>query len=139
MLQPVAYLSFNGQCREAVEFYAKVLDATLERMMTMGDSPMAEHTPPKSHHLVMHARLKLPGGGHLMAGDCPGHIPYEGMKGFNLTLSYDTVEEAKARFAALSEGGTIHMDLQPTFWAQIWGMFTDRFGTPWIINGELIP
>jgi PhnB protein len=49
------------------------------------------------------------------------------------------VEEAERRFQALAEGGTVQMPLQPTFWARTWGMLVDRFGTPWIVNGELLP
>ena len=136
MIHPIAYLSFDGRCREAVEFYAQALDAKILMMMTMGEAPMEGCGSPETKDLIMHARLELPGGGQLMAGDCPGHMPYEGMKGFNLTLNYDSVEEASQRFTTLSEGGIIHMPLQPTFWAKIWGMATDRFGTPWIVNGE---
>ncbi len=134
---PIAYLGFDGNCRQAMEFYAQALDGEIEVMMTMGDSPMAEHCAPDSLERIMHARLKLPGGGCLMAGDCPGQLAYEGMKGFNLTLNFDTVEEASGRFEALSQGGVVQMPLQPTFWAKIWAMFTDQFGTPWIVNGEV--
>jgi len=70
-----------------------------------------------------HACLALDGNGYLYAGDCPAHLPYEGIKGVALTLNYDTVT----------------MALQATCWAKVWGMLVDRFGTPWIVNGERIP
>jgi PhnB protein len=107
--------------------------------MTNGESPMAEHFPPDTHGRVLHARLALPGGGVLMAGDCPGHLPYEGVKGVTLTLNYETVAEANRAFDALAAGGTVTMPMQPAFWARSWGMLVDRFGTPWIVNGELLP
>jgi PhnB protein len=47
------------------------------------------------------------------------------------------VAQATAAFNAVAEGGTVSMALQPMFWAKIWGMLTDKFGTPWIVNGEL--
>lgn len=73
------------------------------------------------------------------AGDAPDNVPYEGIKGVAITLNYATVAEAERVFKALSEGVKVTMPLQPTFWAKIWGMCVDRFGTPWIINGERIP
>jgi PhnB protein len=87
----------------------------------------------------LHASLALDGNGHLYAGDSPQNMPYEGIKGVALTLNYDTVEQAQRVFDALAEGGKVTMPLQPTFWAKTWGMLIDKFGTPWIINGERIP
>jgi len=139
MPHPIAYLGFDGTCKDAMQFYERVLGGKLEILMTNGQSPMAAHCPSDSHDRILHARLALPGGGILMAGDCPGQMPYEGIKGVSLTLNYDTTAEAEQRFAALAEGGQITMALQPTFWAKIWGMLVDRYGTPWIVNGELLP
>jgi PhnB protein len=81
----------------------------------------------------------LDGNGILYAGDCPSVMPYEGIKGMSLTLNYDTVEQAQHVFGALSDGGTVTMHMQPAFRAKSWGMLVDRFGTPWIVNGEPIP
>ena len=139
MPHPTAYLSFNGNCAEAMRFYEHALESRLEILMTNGASPMASMCPAESHDRILHARLALPGGGLLMAGDCPTHLPYEGIKGVAFALNYDTTPEAERAFRALSEGGTITMPLQPAFWAKTWGMLVDKFGTPWIINGELIP
>jgi PhnB protein len=139
MPHPTAYLSFNGNCAEAMRFYEHALESRLEILMTNGASPMASMCPAESHDRILHARLALPSGGLLMAGDCPTHLPYEGIKGVAFALNYDTIPEAERAFRALSEGGTITMPLQPAFWAKTWGMLVDKFGTPWIINGELIP
>ena len=139
MPHPTAYLSFNGNCAEAMRFYEHALESRLEILMTNGASPMASMCPAESHDRILHARLALPGGGLLMAGDCPTHLPYEGIKGVAFALNYDAIPEAERAFRALSEGGTITMPLQPAFWAKTWGMLVDKFGTPWIINGELIP
>ena len=139
MPQPTAYLAFDGNCAEAMRFYEKVLNAKLQALMSNGDSPMAAHVPPEQHQRILHAYLVLPNnGGALMAGDCMVGRPYEGMKGFSLTLNYETTLQAEDVFRALSEGGTINMPMQAAFWAKSWGMLTDRFGTPWIVNGELI-
>ena len=140
MPQPTAYLAFDGNCAEAMRFYETTLNGTLQALMSNGDSPMAEHVPPEQHARILHAYLVLPdNGGALMAGDCMVGVPYEGMKGFSLTLNYETTAQAESIFNALSEGGVVSMPMQPAFWAKSWGMLTDRFGTPWIVNGELIP
>lgn len=137
MPHPTAYLSFDGTCADAMRFYERVLDARLEILMTNGASPMAEHFAPETHGRIMHARLALPDGGMLMAGDCPTNMPYEGIRGVTLTLSYDSVAEAERVFAALGDGGKVTMAMQPVFWARACGMIVDRFGTPWVVNGEL--
>ena len=77
--------------------------------------------------------------GILYAGDAPTQPPYEGIKGVAITLNYDDVAQAEAAFAALVEGGRVTMPMQEAFWARRWGMLVDRFGTPWIVNGELLP
>jgi PhnB protein len=136
---PTAYLSFNGNCAEAMRFYETTLNGKLKALMSNGDSPMADQMPKELHHLILHAYLELPDNGILMAGDAPQYIPYEGMKGFTLALNYATVLEATEIFNALAVGGQVQMPLQPAFWAKTWGMLTDRFGTPWIINGEMLP
>lgn len=139
MPHPTAYLSFNGKCAEAMRFYERALGGKLETMMTFGQSPMAAQFSKEAHQHIMHACLVLPEGGMLMAGDCPPGMPYEGIKGVNLTLSYDTVAAAERVFRTLGEGGSITMPMAPTFWAKSFGMLVDRFGTPWIVNGELQP
>jgi PhnB protein len=138
MPHPIPYLAFNGNCAEAMKFYERALGGKLELLMRNADSPFAAQTPKEHADRIMHARLALPGGGSLYAGDCPPQMPYGGIQGLSLTLNFDTVEEATRAFNALGDGGKIVMELQPMFWAKIWGMLTDRFGTPWIINGELI-
>jgi len=139
MPHPIAYLGFDGNCAEAMRFYERALDGKLEVLMTNGASPIAAHCPPEGHDRILHARLALPGGGVLMAGDCPMNMRHEGIKGVSLTLNYDSVAEAERVFRALADGGQVTMPMQPAFWAKSWGMLVDRFGTPWIVNGELLP
>jgi PhnB protein len=139
MTQAIAYLGFDGNCADAMRFYEQALRGRIEVMMSGADSPIAAQMPKEFAQRILHARLVLPGGGTLYAGDSPGHVPYEGIKGVSITLDYDSVAEAEQVFAALAAGGQVTMPMQSAFWARRWGMLIDRFGTPWIVNGEPIP
>ncbi len=129
------YLVFDGNCAEAMRFYQRILGGKLE-LMTHGDSPIAAHTPPGSADRIMHARLTL--DGHLlMASDSMVGHPYPGMNGFSVSVICPTAAEAKRAFDGLADGGRVTMPLQKTFWAEAFGMLVDRYGTPWMVNGEL--
>lgn len=138
MPQLHAYLSYNGNCAEAMQFYEKALGAKLQMLMRYKEAPPEMPCTPGSEELVMHAFLVHPDFS-LMAGDNPPGMPYQGIQGVSMTLSYDTVAEAHAVFDRLSAGGQVVMAPSEAFWAKTFGMVTDRFGTPWIINGELKP
>ena len=139
MTQAIAYLGFDGNCADAMRFYEQALGGKLEVLMSGADSPMAEQMPKEFRHRIMHARLALPGGGLLYAGDTPANVPYEGIKGVSITVDYATVAEAQRVFDALAAGGRVTMPMQEAFWAKRFGMLVDRFGTPWIVNGEPVP
>lgn len=140
MPQPIPYLSFDGNCTDAVRFYERTFNGDLKTLISFGDSPMAGEVPSDLHHLILHACLHLQGGGVLMAGDAPPGGECGGNKNATmLTLSYPSVDEAHKVFAALAEGGKITMPMAPSFWAKAFGMVTDRFGVSWGINGEEIP
>ncbi|HJW11179.1 MAG TPA: VOC family protein [Albitalea sp.] len=139
MTQAIPYLAFNGNCADAMRFYEKVLGGKLEVLMSGAESPMAEQMPKEFAHRILHARLVLPGGGTLYAGDAPANVPYEGIKGVSITLDYATTAEADKVFDALANGGQVTMPMQPAFWAKRWGMLVDKFGLAWIVNGELLP
>ena len=141
------YLSFPGNTREAFAFYAKAFGATIETMMSYADMPAppadavggcAEGGPPPGGDGIMHACLKLPGGAMIFAGDLPPGMPNEGIKGVMIAVQYDTVDSAHSAFGALSQGGQVTMPLAPAFWAQCFGMLTDRFGVSWAVNGAPI-
>jgi PhnB protein len=139
MPHPIAYLAFDGNCTEAMRFYEGALGGKIEVLMSGADSPMAAQIPKEVAHRILHARLALPGGGTLFAGDAPGYMPYHGIHGVSITLNYDTIAEAQKIFDRLAVGGKVTMAMQPSFWAKSFGMLVDKFGTPWIVNGELLP
>jgi PhnB protein len=139
MQQFIPYLGFNGNCKEAMQFYERLLGGRIKAMMSFADTPMGADMPKGSAQPIMHACLVLPDDSHLYAGDSPEHIPYQGQIGVAITMAYDSVAEAERVFKGLSEGGHVTMPLAPTFWAKMFGMVTDRYGTCWAINGEQLP
>jgi len=128
------YLGFNGQCREAFETYARVLGGQIAALHTFGETPEAGQMPPGTENLVMHARLEA-SGAILMGSDAPPGM-FQPAQGLYVSLHVEEPSEAERIYHALSEGGEIQMPIQETFWAKRFGMFTDRFGTPWMINCE---
>jgi PhnB protein len=128
------YLHFNGNCEEAFTLYAKVLGGKIDTMMPHEGSPAAAHTPPEWQKKILHAHMTV-GDQVLMASDAPpGH--YSKPQGFSVSIGVKGVAEGERIFKALSEGGTITMPFQKTFWSPGFAMWTDRFGTPWMVNCE---
>jgi PhnB protein len=128
------YLNFNGNCAEAFKFYEKCLGAKILMMMTHGDSPMASQTPPGWKDKIMHARLVVDDQ-VLMGSDAPPdhfHTP----QGFSIAIGAKEPAEADRIFSALSDGGSVSMPIQETFWARRFGMFVDKFGIAWMVNCE---
>ena len=129
-----SYLMFKGQCEAAFKFYEKCLGGKIAFKITNGESPMAKDTPKERHNQILHARFVV-GDQVLMGSDSPPER-YDTPKGFFVSLNIDTPKEAERIFAALSEKGKVHMPLEETFWAHRFGMVTDQFGIPWMINCE---
>lgn len=126
------HLGFQGQCREAFTFYEKVLGGKITFVMTYGDSPIANEVPPEVRPLVMHSTLEV-GENVLMGADGFGdHI--QTPQGFSVSIQLNDAAEGGRIFNALAEGGTVTMPYEKTFWSDGFGMVTDRFGIPWMIN-----
>ncbi|MFN6964503.1 MAG: VOC family protein [Pyrinomonadaceae bacterium] len=130
------YVAFPGNCEEAVNFYKDALDAELLYLERYGDSPMAEHAPEGSADKVIHCTLRI-GDTHLMA--CDSMMPAGELKiGNNVTLAVglDDADAAARMFDRLAEGGSVTMPMQETYWAERFGMLTDKFGINWMFNVE---
>ena len=128
-----SYLFFNGDCAEAMNFYAKTLGVKVTAMMKYGDSPDPQSCPPGNENRVMHASL-LVDGRNLMASDVQKGQE-KPMAGFALSLFYDKPSQVQPIFDALSQGGSVMMPVGDTFWAQAFGMCTDKFGVAWMVSG----
>ena len=138
-MQVSPYLNFNGNCAEAFRFYERCLSGKLIAMQTFGESPMRDQVPPEAHGRVVHARLQLgeqvAGQQILMGSDGPpGHASTP--SGFAVSIAVAAPDEGERIFAGLSEGGNVTMPYAKTFWSAGFGMVTDRFGIPWMVNCE---
>lgn len=129
----IPYLSFDGTCREAFEFYEHALGGKIQAVMTWGDSPMSADDCAAPADAVIHACLEVDGQ-YLMGSDAFEGCPYDGVKGMQVNINVATPEEAERVFAAVSAGGRVTMELQETFWARRFGALVDRFGVPWMVN-----
>lgn len=132
-----AYLNFNGNCREAVGFYADVFGAGEPQIMTFGDlPPNQEHPVPEgAKMLVMHARLDVFGGTLMFSDTFPG-MPYAQGDNISLSLTSNDKGALEAAYEQLKVGGRVTMEPQETFWSKYYGSVTDKFGIQWQFSLE---
>ncbi|MFI8945964.1 VOC family protein [Streptomyces sp. NPDC053750] len=124
------YLSFDGDARQAMEFYEQVFGGTLA-LNTFGasgdsDGPHADK--------IMHGMLETPGGFTLMGADTPPGMEYSPGNTFSVSLSGDDEAELRGYWEKLSAGGSVAVPLEKQMWGDVFGMCTDRFGVPWMVN-----
>ena len=124
------YLSFNGDARQAMEFYKTVFGGEL-RMNTFGEYG-AEDAPNANN--IMHAQLEAPNGFTLMASDTPPEMPFQPGNTMTISLSGDDAETLRGYWDKLSKSGQISMPLEKQMWGDEFGMCTDRFGISWMVN-----
>lgn len=128
------YLNFNGNCREALNFYKDSLGGNIESITTFGDAQMAKDAKDKDR--VMHAVFKS-GAVFLMASDSMPDQPVQAGTNVFLNIDFaDTASQDKA-FNKLAAGGRVIMPLQDTFWGARFGMLTDKYGINWMSNCEI--
>jgi PhnB protein len=125
------YLNFDGNAREAMQFYASVFGGDLS-MSTFGD--MGADDPDSNR--IMHAQLQTKDGYTIMGADVPSTMAYEPMAGSSVSLSGGGAESGALRgyWDKLAAGGTTTMPLSKQSWGDEFGMCTDKFGVPWMID-----
>ena len=126
------YLIFNGNCREAMQFYQKCLGGDLN-LMPFSEAPMEVSKAQKD--LIIHARLSK-GDAVLMASDAEAGKPVRVGDNFWVSVHCDTIPEIERLYGAFSQGGKVTMPLGETFWAVRFAMLTDKFGINWMFNLE---
>ncbi|GAA1398268.1 VOC family protein [Catellatospora coxensis] len=124
------YISFNGNAREAMEFYQGILGGNLT-MSTFGefgdkDAPYADQ--------IMHAMLESDAGYTLMASDTPPGMSYHPGDNITISLSGDDGDRLRGYWEKLTEGGTVGVPLEKQMWGDEFGALKDRFGINWMVN-----
>jgi len=126
------YLSFNGNCREAMHFYRKVLGGDLV-LQTVGESPMCEQMPAIMKENVLHSSLTS-GNVVIMGSDMVAENGLNRGNGVSLMLNCSSEDEIRTLYSNLSEGGLASYPVQDTFWGALFGDLTDKFGIHWLLN-----
>lgn len=131
-----AYLTFDGNCREAMTFYKNCLGAELH-IMPFSEMPKGGQfeAPPEAKDRIMHARLAK-GDAVLMASDTMPGMPFQRGNNFSVSIGCESLDETKRLFTAFSEKGKVTMPLQDTFWGAHFGMLIDQFGIQWMFDFE---
>ncbi|MBC2640552.1 MULTISPECIES: VOC family protein [unclassified Rhodococcus (in: high G+C Gram-positive bacteria)] len=124
------YISFDGNARQAMEFYKDVFGGTLA-VSTFGEfgAPDAEGSDK-----IMHAMLESDNGFTLMAADTPPGMEHNPGTNIAVSLSGDDGDDLRGYWAKLSDGGTVSVPLEKQMWGDEFGACTDRFGISWMVN-----
>ncbi|HEX8304932.1 MAG TPA: VOC family protein [Jatrophihabitans sp.] len=126
------YLNFRDRTREAMEFYHSVFGGELT-MSTFAEMHASED--PAEQDKIMHSQLITDNGLTLMAADTPNSMDYTpGTNNFAVSLSGEDEGELRGYWDKLSDGGDVAMPLDKAPWGDFFGMCTDRFGIPWLVN-----
>jgi len=131
-MQVIPFLCFQGDCEAAFKFYEQCLDAECGEVFRYAGSPMAGQVPPDWGDKIMHGNFTIAGRTFQAADVLPAQ--YEEPKGFSLALQLGSAVEAERIFADLAEGGSVVIPLEKTFWAERFGVVTDRFKITWLVN-----
>ena len=127
-----SYLTFSGNCREAMTFYKKCLGGKLS-FQTVGKSPMAEQMPKKMKDCILHSTL-INGSVLLMGSDMVSENGLIKGNAVLLTLSCSSEKEIRNCYKKLSAGGQATHPLKNTFWGALFGGLTDKYGNVWVLN-----
>jgi PhnB protein len=136
-MQIEPYLFFNGQCEEALAFYAEALGGKTTALMRFEGSPVHDNQlPPGWEQKVMHATFEAEGARFMASDGMPG-MPAPVYGGFSMSVYIkEDVERARKVFDALSKGGKVTMPFAPPFWGGHFGMLIDPYGVPWMVSTE---
>jgi PhnB protein len=127
------YLSFKGNCEEALDFYKDALDGQIVQIGRYGESPMPSKEEDKNK--IIHARLQF-GDALIMASDVMNEDKFSRSGDISLSVECETEEQLDSVFSKMSKGGTVTMPLADQFWGAKFGMLKDKFGIHWMFNCE---
>jgi PhnB protein len=124
------YVTFNGNAREAMEFYRSVFGGTLS-MNTFGEFGMSDSP---NADKIMHAQLETEGGFTFMGADPAPGTEYRPGNTMAISLSGDEAEELRGYWEKLSDGGAVSVPLEKQMWGDEFGMCEDRYGVQWMVD-----
>ena len=128
------YISFGGNCAEAVAFYEKVFNVKANIVRYKDAPPESGYQAPAgTENFVMHAQLEI-GSEAIMFSDMPPEYPVTVGNNITITVEFDDTDTATAAFDILKAGGQVAMELGETFWSKCFGTLTDKFGINWNIT-----
>lgn len=133
MKEITTYLNFDGNARQAMEFYQKCLGGELE-VLPLSATPC--NVAEKDKDGLAHARLSKGSATLLMASDATCEMAYSKGNNFSVSLNCESLPEIQQTFAALGENGKVILPLQDMFWGGHFGVLTDQFGVNWLFNYE---
>mgnify|MGYP001082654568 CR=1 FL=1 len=133
------YLTYEGQCKQAFEFYKSILGGEFDHISTFGEMPPQEGMPPMPDEMkdsIMHVSLPISKETTLMGSDTGGEWAPNHTVGnnFSISINTDSKEKAEEYFNGLADGGHVTMPLGKTFWSDCYGMLTDKFGINWMVS-----
>ncbi|HXM19581.1 MAG TPA: VOC family protein [Candidatus Tumulicola sp.] len=132
----VPYLFITGgRCEEALNFYKRIFGGEIGQIMRWKEAPAEMGLPAELGNRIMHSTFTSPAV-KFMASDAQPTTQY-GDGAISLSLGTKDVSEAKRLFDALSQGGKVEVPLEKAFWGAMFGMFTDKYGIDWMVNGQL--
>ena len=129
-----AYIIFNGQCEEALHFYAAALNGEIKSLMRYENSPAEAMAKTKQN--VIHAGFAAPGVIFMASDAGKGGLEASNSGMIHLSLNFNEVADLEKTFGKLSDGARITMPPQETFWGAKFGMLQDKFGINWMLNCE---
>lgn len=131
------FFSFDGNCREAVEFYSKVFGQEVKNLMTYAEAPSDPNyvMSEEDRNRIMYASIPI-FGCDIMFMDMPSGEPLVGGNQISPSIDSKDMEEIRRLFHALSKDGEVGMELQKTFWSDLYGMVTDKFGITWNLSHD---
>jgi PhnB protein len=132
-MQLDTYLFFNGDCEAALALYQAAFGAQITTLVRFRDAPEGANILAEWQDKIMHAVFRV--GAHaIMVSDGGFGQPHKEHTGFTLSIAADDAQSGERIFNMLAEGGKVLTPWQATFWTQGFGMLTDRFGVPWLVN-----
>lgn len=131
------YMIFNGNCQEAVEYYAQVFGAQHTEISRFGDMPPepGQEMPEEMKNRVMHTSLNIHGS-TVMFSDGMTDAPITAGNNINVTVLSDDLEKIREEFNHLARDGKVRMDMQETFWSSGYGIVQDKYGIEWMFSHD---